>query len=80
MMLVCVHSGSLGIHMDPTDSQGPKRATVGGAFVIEGHYSECPIELQRTVIYSHNNALYRSDYVESTPSIVSGDCVIQHKR
>ena len=72
-MLVCVHSGPLGVHMDPTDSQGPKRTTVGGAFVIEGHYSECQIELRPTVIYSHNNALYQSDYVEYSPSILPGD-------
>ena len=69
-MLVCVHSGPLGVRMDPTDSQGPKRTTVGGAFVVEGHYSECPIELRPTVIYPHINALYQSGYVESTPQVL----------
>lgn len=79
-MLVCIHSGPSGGHTGPTDPPAPKRTAIGGAFVIEGHYSECPIELQRTVIYSHNNALYQSDYIESTPSIESGDYIIQYKR
>ena len=63
----------LGVQLGPIDPPAPKKNTVGGAFVLQGHYPECPIELRTTVIYSHNNALYQSDYVESTPDIVPGD-------